>query len=127
MNTTEFVYILAGREGLLRGEIPENFRILNPSDNIVLADSIADCLNAERNGAEAVIWNSEELDQLQELSPKRSEYGWMLVSINIPIIFNVTHIEQLSLLENIRVSGFYSDDLKVLKEIQKKMESLPRE
>ena len=127
MRSEEYQYVLVGRAGSLRGEIPVNFKILNPSDNIVLANSIADCLNAERNGADAVIWNSNDLEQLEELAPRNSEYGWMLVSINIPILFNISSVDQLETLENIKVDGFYSDDLSVLKEIQKKIESLPSE
>jgi len=120
----KYQYVLAGRGQLLRGQIPNEFRIINPSDNIILSGSIADCLNAERNGAEAVIWDSDEIDQLEELSPIKSEYGWMLVSINIPILFHITEIKQLEFLENIKVHGFYSEDLQVLLETQKKMESL---
>ena len=127
MNSNEYQYILAGRQGNLRGKIPVNYRILKPSDNIVLANSISDCLNAERNGAEAVIWNSDDLEQLEELSPKHSEYGWMLVSINIPIIFRISQLDDLERIENINVHGFYSDSLDVLLETQKKMESLPSE
>ena len=123
----EYRYILAGISGHLRGSIPENVKILHPSDNIVLAGSIADCLNAERNGAEAVIWNSEDIGQLEELSPNKSEYGWMVVSINVPILFHIHDIAQFDLLKNVKLDGFYSEDLDVLKETQKKIESLPSE
>ena len=124
---TEFRYILSGRDGTLRGEIPDDFHILNPSDKFVLSNSVADCLNAERNGADAVIWISEDYEQLEELSPIKREYGWMLVSINIPVILHITDIDQLNKIDNIKIDGFYSEDLSLLKETQKKMKSLPGE
>lgn len=127
MSEEKFRYVLAGREGLLRGSIPEDVQVLAPSDKIVFVKSIAECLNAERNGVEAVIWNSEDFEQLEELSPKKSEYGWMLVSVNIPILFHITNVSQLEQLQKVDIQGFYSEDLNVLLESRKKLETLPSE
>lgn len=120
-------YILANTSESLLGEVPDNFHILNPSDKIVLANSVAECLNAERSGAEAVVWISEDYDQLEELTPKKRAYGWMLISINIPVLLHMKDISQLDKLDNINIQGFYSEDLSLLKETQKKVESLPGE
>lgn len=112
---SELKFILADTGGVDRDQLPENYSFLKKDDNIVLTTGIAECLNAERTGVEAVIWSCEDYDQLEELSPKKEKYGWMLVSINIPVYFHITHLDQLQNLNNIRVSGFYSEDLSLLK------------
>lgn len=127
MSEEKYRYILAADRGSIKGAIPEDFQILTPEDKIVFVNSIADCLNAERNGVEAVIWNSLDFEQLAELSPKKSEYGWMLVSVNIPILFHITDVSQLEQLEKVDIQGFYSEDVDVLLESRKKVETLPGE
>jgi hypothetical protein len=98
--------------------------LLGKSDSFLFVKGISDILNAERNGADAVIWNSDNYDLLEELSPKERSYGWMLVSLNIPIYIYLSNLGQLDLLENIHFDGFYADDLDLLIRSKKKMESL---
>ena len=123
----ESKYIIADTVDLAKAQVPADFHILSPADKIVFVSSIPECLNAEKDGADAVIWISEDYDQLEELSSKKREYGWMLVSINIPVLLHISDIQQLNKLDNIKIQGFYSEDLSLLKETQKKVESLRSE
>jgi hypothetical protein len=125
MSKNEFIYLIA--ETAAGIELPSGIQPKRAFGKIEFVKDITDCLNAEQNGAEAVIWSSNKLNLLEELSPKKSKYGWMLVSINIPILFHIKDVMEIDNLENIKIQGFYSENLDVLLASQKKMETLQGE
>jgi hypothetical protein len=100
------------------------FHVLSRSDNFVFVRELSDCMNAERGGADAIIWNSSDYDLLKELSPKNREYGWALVSINIPIYIYLSDLNQIDKLSDIAYHGFYADHFDILLNSQKKLETL---
>ncbi|UKN03579.1 hypothetical protein K6119_08640 [Paracrocinitomix mangrovi] len=87
-------------------------------------NNFGEALNAENAGADAVIWTGENLNELEGLSPIKPAYGWMIVSINIPIYLKVVDLNVLSQISNIRLSGFYIENVELLSELKKKLESL---
>ncbi|MEZ4922647.1 MAG: hypothetical protein R2780_05685 [Crocinitomicaceae bacterium] len=126
MSDPEFKYILSDPDQGIEAR-KQGFHVLSRADHFVFVKEVSDCLNAERQGAHAVIWDSDEFDQLQELSPKKREYGWMLVSLNIPIYIYLKADIDLNEITGIDFQGFYADDLELLLAAQKKYESLNRE
>lgn len=120
----EFKFLIPAGAVSENSEDTAGFQLITPADNIPFVKTIAECLQAERNGLEGVIWDAEDYDQLEELIPKKAAYGWMLVSINIPVYFHLTDLDQLSALNNVEISGFYSEDQQILKDSRKKVETL---
>lgn len=91
-----------------------NLISVNHLGKVRFVQNIADCLNAERESVDAVIWDNTDIQQLEELSPVEGPYGWMLCSINIPIYFHLTSLDQIASLSNCNIKGFYAKDPELL-------------
>ena len=81
--------------------------------------SKVDCLNAEKNKCDIMIWQGENPTELEQLAPKNPPYGWMLLSINTPIYIHLKKISELDLYKNVDFQGVYTEDLILLDQLNK--------
>lgn len=88
---------------------------------IAFAEHIADCMNAEAKGADAIVWTSDRLSELKALSPKVRDYGWAMLAINTPLLLTCREGEDLALIHEIKLSGRYAEDLHSLRAVRAAM------
>jgi len=83
-------------------------------NEVRIASTIADCMNAEREKAVIILWDTNEFSDLESLIPIKAPYGWMILSLNTPVLINLDKVKEEKDLENIDLAGFYSDKLEDL-------------
>lgn len=107
-------------DGILSTRSEEKKLLLNlPNKQLigVKATNHAECLNAEIAESDFILWDNENFEELKSLSPIKHDYGWIFISINIPIYIRIEEINDLQKIEGIRFEGVYSENLSLLKEI----------
>jgi hypothetical protein len=98
----------------------------NECMNAKLASTIADCMNAEKDNVDLILWDSKDFSDLESLIPIKAPYGWMILSLNTPVILNLEDVSD-SEINNIDSAGHYSYELEDLLNIQSTNEQLKSE
>ena len=117
-------------EGALVEEIKAAsfFRLSNstPMKEARLVSNIADCMNAEQEKADLILWDTDNFLDLESLIPIKAPYGWMILSLNTPVLVDVDKVQEGKDIENTDLAGFYSyklEDLLASQFTNKKLKS----